>query len=135
LVDAIWRVRPPAIVLVESEMNRALEEASGDYPGERVAAIMEKNSAIQPKAPRRRRIKRRSSRARSHMRKRAHALLRNEAHASIRRCAQARVIFKSALLRLIRGTSMRRSPNVAATRFQQRPHPHVTHVADVRGSR
>jgi hypothetical protein len=27
---------------VESEMNRAMEEASGDYLGDRVAAIMEK---------------------------------------------------------------------------------------------
>jgi DNA-binding transcriptional MerR regulator len=43
LVDAIWRLRPLANVLVESEMNRALEEASGDYLGDRVAAIMEKN--------------------------------------------------------------------------------------------
>ncbi len=42
LVDAIWRVRPLAMVLVESEMNRALEEASGDYLGDRVAAIMAK---------------------------------------------------------------------------------------------
>jgi hypothetical protein len=42
LVEAIWRVRPLAMVLVESEMNRALEEASGDYLGDRVAAIMEK---------------------------------------------------------------------------------------------
>ncbi|SMG59210.1 MerR family transcriptional regulator [Paraburkholderia susongensis] len=42
LVDAIWRLRPLASVLVESEMNRALEEASGDYLGGRVAAIMEK---------------------------------------------------------------------------------------------
>lgn len=54
LVDAIWRVRPLAMVLVESEMNRALEEASGDYLGDRVAAIMEKKlarSAGQPKRP------------------------------------------------------------------------------------
>ncbi|HYS64720.1 MAG TPA: MerR family transcriptional regulator [Paraburkholderia sp.] len=42
LVDAILRVRPLAMVLVESEMNRALEEASGDYLGDRVAAIMAK---------------------------------------------------------------------------------------------
>lgn len=42
LVEAIWRVRPLAMVLVESEMNRALEEASGDYLGDRVAAIMKK---------------------------------------------------------------------------------------------
>lgn len=42
LVDAIWRVRPLAMVLVETEMNRALEEASGDYLGDRVAAIMER---------------------------------------------------------------------------------------------
>ncbi|MCC8396622.1 MerR family transcriptional regulator [Paraburkholderia sp. MMS20-SJTR3] len=40
LVDAIWRLRPLASVLVEGEMNRALEEASGDYLGDRVAAIM-----------------------------------------------------------------------------------------------
>ncbi|OLL28755.1 MerR family transcriptional regulator [Burkholderia sp. SRS-W-2-2016] len=40
LVDAIWRLRPLANVLVEGEMNRALEEASGDYLGDRVAAIM-----------------------------------------------------------------------------------------------
>ena len=45
LVDAIWRLRPLANVLVESEMNRALEEASGDYLGDRVAAIMEKKLA------------------------------------------------------------------------------------------
>jgi hypothetical protein len=42
LIDAIWRLRPLASVLVESEMNRALEEASGDDPGDRVAAIMGK---------------------------------------------------------------------------------------------
>ncbi|MDR6448447.1 hypothetical protein ACTJLC_20345 [Paraburkholderia sp. 22099] len=42
LVDAIWRVRPLAMVLTESETTGALEEASGDYPGDRVAAIMAK---------------------------------------------------------------------------------------------
>ncbi|MEW6339915.1 MAG: MerR family transcriptional regulator [Pseudomonadota bacterium] len=42
LADAIWRIRPLAMVLVETEMNRALEEASGDYLGDRVAAIMER---------------------------------------------------------------------------------------------
>lgn len=42
LVEAIWRIRPLGMVLVETEMNRALEEASGDYLGTRVAAIMEK---------------------------------------------------------------------------------------------
>ncbi|GLU30902.1 MerR family transcriptional regulator [Trinickia caryophylli] len=41
LVDAIWRLRPLAMVLVESEMNRALEEASGDYLVNRVASILE----------------------------------------------------------------------------------------------
>lgn len=41
LVDAIWRVRPLAMVVVESEMNRALEAASGDYLGNRAAAILE----------------------------------------------------------------------------------------------
>lgn len=42
LVEAIWRVRPLGMVLVENEMNRALEEASGDYLGDRVASIMAK---------------------------------------------------------------------------------------------
>jgi DNA-binding transcriptional MerR regulator len=41
LVEAIWAVRPLGMVLVESEMNRALEEAAGEYLGDRVAAIME----------------------------------------------------------------------------------------------
>jgi DNA-binding transcriptional MerR regulator len=40
LVETIWRVRPLAMVLVETETNRALEEASGDYLGDRVAAIL-----------------------------------------------------------------------------------------------
>ncbi|MFM0737613.1 MerR family transcriptional regulator [Paraburkholderia xenovorans] len=48
LVEAIWRVRPLAMVLVESEMNRALEEASGDYLGDRVAAIMAKKLGHPP---------------------------------------------------------------------------------------
>jgi DNA-binding transcriptional MerR regulator len=51
LVDAIWRVRPLAMVLVETEMNRALEEASGDYLGDRVAAIMAKKLAQTAEAP------------------------------------------------------------------------------------
>ncbi|MGH8782432.1 MerR family transcriptional regulator [Paraburkholderia sp.] len=42
LVEAIWHIRPLSMVLVETEMNRALEEASGDYLGDRVAGIMEK---------------------------------------------------------------------------------------------
>jgi DNA-binding transcriptional MerR regulator len=51
LVEAIWRVRPLAMVLVETEMNRALEEASGDYLGDRVAAIMEKLQSAHAAAP------------------------------------------------------------------------------------
>jgi DNA-binding transcriptional MerR regulator len=51
LVNAIWRLRPLANVLVESEMNRALEEASGDYLGDRVSAIMEKKLAHPAKGP------------------------------------------------------------------------------------
>ncbi|WP_118180271.1 MerR family transcriptional regulator [Paraburkholderia phosphatilytica] len=47
LVDTIWQVRPLGMVLVESEMNRAMEGASGDYLGERVAGIMEKLGRIQ----------------------------------------------------------------------------------------
>ncbi|WP_446728062.1 hypothetical protein [Paraburkholderia sp. SG-MS1] len=35
-------MRPLASVLAESEINRALGEACGDYPGDRVAAIMAK---------------------------------------------------------------------------------------------
>jgi hypothetical protein len=42
LVETIWRVRPLAMVLVETEMNRALEEASGDYLSSRVVGILEK---------------------------------------------------------------------------------------------
>ena len=42
LVDAIWRLRPQAMVLVESEMNRALEEASEGYLADRVSAILDK---------------------------------------------------------------------------------------------
>ena len=42
LVDAIWRLRPLAMVLVESEMNRALEEASEGYLADRVSAILDK---------------------------------------------------------------------------------------------
>jgi DNA-binding transcriptional MerR regulator len=51
LVEAIWRLRPLASVLVEGEMNRALEEASGDYLGDRVAAIMEKKLAQPAQSP------------------------------------------------------------------------------------
>lgn len=58
LIEAIWRLRPLASILVESEMNRALEEASGDYLGNRVAAILEKrleqvheNATAQPAEP------------------------------------------------------------------------------------
>lgn len=46
-VEAIWRVRPLAMVLMESEMNRALEKASGEYLGDRVAAIMQKLRSAQ----------------------------------------------------------------------------------------
>ena len=42
LVEAIWRLRPLAMVLVESEMNRALEEASEGYLADRVSAILDK---------------------------------------------------------------------------------------------
>ncbi|ALK33363.1 MerR family transcriptional regulator [Burkholderia plantarii] len=42
LVEAIWRVRPLSATFVEGEMNRALEAASGDYLGGRVATILDK---------------------------------------------------------------------------------------------
>jgi len=42
LVDSIWRLRPLSATFVEAEMNRALEAASGDYLGGRVATILDK---------------------------------------------------------------------------------------------
>ncbi len=51
LVDAIWRLRPLAMVLVESEMNRALEEASGDYLADRVSSILDKRLERADTAP------------------------------------------------------------------------------------
>ncbi|MCM2495395.1 MerR family transcriptional regulator [Burkholderia glumae] len=42
LVEAIWRLRPLSATFVEGEMNRALEAASGDYLGGRVATILDK---------------------------------------------------------------------------------------------
>ena len=41
LVEAIWRIWPLGMVLVESEMNRALKETSDTYLADRVAAILE----------------------------------------------------------------------------------------------
>ncbi|QQC67444.1 MerR family transcriptional regulator [Paraburkholderia ginsengisoli] len=64
LVDAIWRLRPLANVLVESEMNRALEEASGDYLGDRTAAIMEKKLGHPADSPSTQRAKTKKSKAR-----------------------------------------------------------------------
>ncbi|ANB75612.1 MerR family transcriptional regulator [Paraburkholderia phytofirmans OLGA172] len=41
LIEAIWRIWPLGMVLVESEMNRALKEVSDAYLADRVAAIFE----------------------------------------------------------------------------------------------
>lgn len=41
LVDVIWRIRPLAMVAVETEMMRALEISANKYLGDRVAAILE----------------------------------------------------------------------------------------------
>ncbi len=41
LVDTIWRIRPLAMVMVESEMRRAFEQSANKYLGDRVAAIIE----------------------------------------------------------------------------------------------
>lgn len=41
LIEAIWRIWPLGMVLVENEMNRALKEASDAYLADRVAAIFE----------------------------------------------------------------------------------------------
>ncbi len=41
LVDILWRIRPLAMVAVEAEMMRALEQSANKYLGDRVAAIIE----------------------------------------------------------------------------------------------
>ncbi len=41
LVDILWRIRPLAMVAVETEMMRALEVSANKYLGDRVAAIIE----------------------------------------------------------------------------------------------
>jgi hypothetical protein len=41
LVDILWRIRPLAMVAVETEMMRALEISANKYLGDRVAAILE----------------------------------------------------------------------------------------------
>lgn len=41
LVDILWRVRPLAMVAMETEMMRALEISANKYLGDRVAAIIE----------------------------------------------------------------------------------------------
>ncbi|SPR95894.1 MerR family transcriptional regulator [Cupriavidus taiwanensis] len=41
LVDILWRIRPLALVMAETEMMRALEISANKYLGDRVAAIIE----------------------------------------------------------------------------------------------
>ncbi|AJG21576.1 MerR family transcriptional regulator [Cupriavidus basilensis] len=41
LVDILWRIRPLAMVAVEAEMMRAMEQSANKYLGDRVAAIIE----------------------------------------------------------------------------------------------
>ncbi|MNR64652.1 hypothetical protein D3C85_1873720 [compost metagenome] len=40
-MDILWRIRPLAMVAVETEMMRALEISANKYLGDRVAAIIE----------------------------------------------------------------------------------------------
>lgn len=40
LVETIWHIRPLAMVMIETEMRRALEMSANKYLGDRVAAIM-----------------------------------------------------------------------------------------------
>ena len=40
LVETIWHIRPLAMVMIETEMRRALELSANKYLGDRVAAIM-----------------------------------------------------------------------------------------------
>ncbi len=40
-MDILWRIRPLAMVAVETEMMRALEISANKYLGDRVAAILE----------------------------------------------------------------------------------------------
>ena len=41
IVDVLWRIRPLALVALETEMMRALEISANKYLGDRVAAILE----------------------------------------------------------------------------------------------
>ncbi len=41
LAETIWHVRPLAMVMIEAEMRRALEQSATKYLGDRVAAIIE----------------------------------------------------------------------------------------------
>ena len=58
LVDAIWRVRPLAMVLVETEMNRALEEAPATISAIASRRSWKRGSVARPPAGRRRRLTR-----------------------------------------------------------------------------
>ncbi len=42
LIQAIWRIRPLGMALVEKELNRALKETAGSYLGEHVMPLLEK---------------------------------------------------------------------------------------------
>lgn len=48
LVETIWHIRPLAMVMIESEMRRALERSANKYLGDRVAAIMEHRAEVPP---------------------------------------------------------------------------------------
>ena len=41
IVDVLWRIRPLALVALETEMMRSLEISANKYLGDRVAAILE----------------------------------------------------------------------------------------------
>ena len=59
LVETIWHIRPLAMVMIETEMRRALELSANKYLGDRVAAIMARRhetpqplpAAVPPEAP------------------------------------------------------------------------------------
>lgn len=49
LVEIIWHIRPLAMVMIETEMRRALERSANKYLGDRVAAILaHRHEAPQP---------------------------------------------------------------------------------------
>lgn len=42
LIQSIWHIKPLGMALVEKELNRALKEAAGIYPGEQLMPLLQK---------------------------------------------------------------------------------------------